>query len=159
MCFARFVSEPLLVEHHANDHQTICASEQRERSRKEEGDPDIAVIKVVDPEVKEAMKVIQVPDPDPFADKWHPAHGQVKRDDTYKFWCRVCHRYLKNTKVRVEHFKQFHPEISYDCKFCPDLTFYAIQDLVLCNTEHIECMSTRNYLVCAFTRQCTCYSV
>ena len=31
--------------------------------------------------------------------------------------------------------------------------------ILLCNTEHIECMSTRTYLVCALSRQCTCYSV
>ena len=157
VCFTGFVSEPLLVEHHVNDHQTGCPGEQCECLPKEEGEPNIAVIKIVDPEVEEAMKVIRTPDPDPFADKWHPAHGQVKCDNTYKFQCRECHRYLKNVKVWVEHIKQFHPTVSYVCKFCPDLIFYAIQDLEkhckrhhcvcsLCNSGHVDQVSLQIHM-------------
>ena len=86
------------------------------------------------------MEVVHTPDPDPFADKWHPAIGQPCKDDKHKIECEVCHRYLKLFDLRVEHVKTFHPTVSYDCVFCPDMVFYTIRDLLNhCRELHFVC--------------------
>ena len=89
ICFAGFVSEPLLVEHRVNDHPTGRPGEPGEHSPstpavQADMDPDIEVTKVVDPDLEKAMEVIRTPELDPFADKWHPAVGQVKQDGKNK---------------------------------------------------------------------------
>ena len=86
------------------------------------------------------MEVVRTPELDPFADKWHPAVGQVKQDSKHKVQCEQCHRYLKSNKMRVEHVMQFHPWISYDCKFCPRLILYTTRDLFNhCKNNHLLC--------------------
>ena len=86
------------------------------------------------------MKVVRTPKLDAFADKWHPAVGQVKQDGKNKVQCKECHRYLKSNKMRVEHVMQFHLWISYDCKFCPGLVLYTTQDLFNhCKNNHLLC--------------------
>ena len=83
---------------------------------------------------------IHTPELDPLADKWHPAVGQVKQDGKNKVKCEEYHRYLKNSKMRVEHVRQFHPLVSYDCMFCPGLVFYTTQDLFNhCKKNHLIC--------------------
>ena len=69
-----FVSEPLLVEHHFNDHPEGRPAWSTPR----EG-PDITITKEVDPDLERVMEVIRIPDPDPFVDKWYPAIGHVKK--------------------------------------------------------------------------------
>ena len=145
ICFAGFISAPLLVEHHVNDHPKGCPDELEERAPiapKEElsEEPEVVITKVIDPELEKAMKVIRIPEPDPFADKWHPALGQTKKDGKNKVECEVCHRYLKTVKFRVDYVQHFHPLVSYDCKFCPELVFYATQDLIQhCQKTHFIC--------------------
>ena len=40
----------------------------------------------------------------------------------------------------MDHVKHFHPLIAYDCRFCPDLVFYTLQDLVNhCQKVHFIC--------------------
>ena len=86
------------------------------------------------------MEVVCTPELDPFVDKWHPAVGQVNQDGKNKVQCKECHRYLKSHKMRVEHVMQFHPWISYDCKFCPGLVLYTIRDLFNhCKNNHLLC--------------------
>ena len=103
-------------------------------------DQDVIITKVLDPKLEKAMEVIRTPEPDPFADKWHPAVGQVKRDEQNRVKCEVCHRYLKSSKWRVEHVKHFHPLVAYECRYCADLVFYTIQDLVKhCKINHVSC--------------------
>ena len=42
--------------------------------------------------------------------------------------------------MRVEHVMQFHPWISYDCKFCHGLILYTSRDLFNhCKTNHLLC--------------------
>ena len=102
--------------------------------------PDIFITKIIDPKLEKGMQVIQTPEPDPFANKWYPALSQVKWDDNNKIKCEVCHRYHKSSKWRVEHVKHFHPMVSYECKFCTELVFYTIQDLVKhCKKTHVSC--------------------
>ena len=120
ICYTRFVSEPLLVEHRFNDHPQGRPPWSAPRE-----DPKITITKEVDPDVEKAMEVIRTPDPDPFVDKWNPAIGHVKKNDKHKIECEVCHRYLKTSDLRVEHVKTFHPTVFYDCVFGP----------VLCSTQ------------------------
>ena len=145
VCFVGFVSEPLLVEHRVNDHPTGQPGEPGEHSPsmpavQTEVTPDIEVTREVDPELVKAMDVVCTPKLDPFADKWHPAVGQVKQDGKHKVQCEQCHRYLKSNKMRVEHVMQFHPWISYDCKFCPGLILNTTRDLFNhCKNNHLLC--------------------
>ena len=135
ICYTDFVSEPLLVEHHFNDHP-----EGRPAWSTPSEDPDITITKEVDPDLERVMEVICTPDPDPFMDKWHPTIGHVKKDDKHKVECEVCHRYLKTFKLQVEHVKVFHPTVSYDCIFCPDVLFYTIRELLShCKENHFVC--------------------
>ena len=135
ICYTDFVSEPLLVEHHFNDHPEGQPAWSAPRE-----DPDITITKEVDPDLERAMEVIRTPDPDPFVDKWHPAIGHMKKDDKHKVECEVCHRYLKMFKLQVEHVKTFHPTVFYDCIFCPDVLFYTLQDLLShCKKNHFVC--------------------
>ena len=78
ICYAGFVSEPLLVEHRVNDHPKGRPVEPSEcaPSMPEEV-PEVVITKIIDPELKKVMEVICTPEPDPFADKWHPALGQT----------------------------------------------------------------------------------
>ena len=135
ICYTGFVSEPLLVEHHFNDHP-----EGRPAWSAPREDPDITITKEIDPDLERAMEVIRTPDPDPFIDMWHPTIGHVKRDDKHKVECEVCHRYLKTFTLQVEHVKTFHPIVFYDCIFGPDALFYTIQDLLShCKKNHFVC--------------------
>ena len=135
ICYTGFVSEPLLVEHRFNDHPQGRPAWSAPRE-----DPEITIIKEVDPDVERAMEVIRTPDPDPFIDKWHPAIGHVKKDDKHQVKCEVCHRYLKTFALRVEHVKTFHPTVSYDCVFCPGAVFYTLRDLLShCKKNHFVC--------------------
>ena len=135
ICYTSFVSEPLLVEHHFNDHP-----EGRPAWSAPREDPDITITKEVDPALERAMEVIRTPDPDPFVDKWHPAIGHLKKGDKHKVECEVCHRYLKTFKLQVEHVKTFHPTVSYDCIFCPGELFYTRRDLLAhCKKNHCVC--------------------
>ena len=95
ICYTRFISEPLLVEHRFNDHPQGWPAWSALRE-----DPEITITREVDPEVEKAMEVIRTPDPDPFVDKWNPAIGHVKKDDQHKTECEVCHRYLKTSDLR-----------------------------------------------------------
>ena len=125
ICYTRFVSEPLLVEHRFNDHP--------------QGRPAWSAPRE-DPDMEKAMEVIRTPDPDPFVDKAHPAIGHVKRDDKHKVECEVCHRYLKMFALQVEHVKTFHPTVFYDCVFCPGAVFYTTRDLIShCKKNHLLC--------------------
>ena len=140
ICYAGFISEPLLVEHHMNDHPegrpawSECTPTPRVET------PEITIIKIVDPEMDKAMEVVHTPDPDPFADKWHLAIGQPCKDDKHKVKCEVCHRYLKSFDLRVEHVKHFHPTVSYDCVFCPGVVLYTLRDLLNhCRELHFVC--------------------
>ena len=145
ICFSGFISEPLLVEHHVNNHPKGCPGKPGEcmpstPKEKPSEDPGIIIRKVFNPELEKVMEVIRTPDPDPFANKWHLALSQVKRDGKNKVECKVCHRYLETLKLRVDHVKHFHPLVSYDCKFCPDLVFYTLQDLLKhCQKNHFIC--------------------
>ena len=140
ICFAGFVSVPLLVEHRVSDHPRGCPDEPGKHSPSAPEEETATATKVTDPKLDKAMEVIPTPEPDPFADKWHPAFGQVKADDKNKVKCEVCHRYLKSSKHRVEHVKHFHPLVAYDCKFCPDWVFYTVQDLARhCQINHLVC--------------------
>ena len=143
ICYTGFVSEPLLVEHHLNDHPQGQPPWSAPRA-----DPEITITKEVDPDLERAMEVIRTSDPDPFVDKWHPAIGHVKKDDKHKIECEVCHRYLKMSVLRVEHVKTFHPTLFYDCVFCPSAVFYTIRDLLShCKKNHFvchQCNSTHN---------------
>ena len=135
ICFAGFISEPLLVEHCVNDHPKGRPGKPGKhvpsRSKEEPSEEqDIIITKVFNPKLEKAMEVICTPDLDPFANKWHPALGQVKRDGKNKVECEVCHRYLKTLKLRMDHVKHFHPLVSYDCKFCPDLVFYTLLNVI-----------------------------
>ena len=135
ICYTRFVSEPLLVEHRFNDHPQGRPPWSAPRA-----DPEITITKEVDPDLEKAMEVICTPDPDPFVDKWHLAIGHVKKDDKHKIECEVCHRYLKTSDLRVEHVKTFHPTVFYDCVFCPGAVFYTIRDLLShCKKNHFVC--------------------
>ena len=135
ICYTGFVSEPLLVEHRFNDHPQGPPAWSAPRE-----DPEITIIKEVDPDVERAMEVIHTPDPDPFVDKWYPAIGHVKKDDKYQVKCEVCHRYLKTFALRVEHVKTFHPTVFYDCVFCPSAVFYTLWDLLShCKKNHFVC--------------------
>ena len=134
ICYAGFISEPLLVEHRVNDYPqgrpawSECIST-----------PRVETI-TKDPEVEKALEVVRTPDPDPFADKGHPAIGHLRKDDKHKVECEVCHRYLKSFDLRVEHVKNFHPTVFYDCVFCPGVVFYTIQDLLNhCRELHFVC--------------------
>ena len=129
ICYTGFVSEPLLVEHHLNDHPQGRPAWSASRE-----DPDTGKM------IEKAMEVIRTPDPDPFIDKGHPAIGHVKRDEKHRVECEVCHRYLKTFKLQVEHVKTFHPTVFYDCVFCPGAVFYTIQDLLSHCKEKSPCM-------------------
>ena len=141
ICYAGVISEPLLVEHHVNDHPkgrpgepSKCAPSTPKET------PKVVITKVVDPELEKVMEVIRTPELNPFVDKWHPALCQTRWDSKNKIECEVCHRYLKSIKLRVDHVKHFHPVVAYDCRFCPDLVFYALQDLVNhCQKLHFIC--------------------
>ena len=136
ICYTGFVSEPLLVEHHFNDHPQGRPAWSAPRA----DTPEITITKEVDPELEKVMEVIRTPDPDPFVDKWHPAIGHVKKDDNHKKECEVCHRYLKTSDLWVEHVKTFHPTVFYDCVFCPGAVFYTIWDLLShCKRNHFVC--------------------
>ena len=141
ICYAGFISEPLLVEHQVKDHPEGHPAEPSEcvpSTRAET--PEITITKVVDPELDKVMEIVHTPEPDPFADKWHPALGQTRPDSKNKIECEVCHRYLKSFKLRVEHVKHFHPLIAYDCKFCPGMVFYTFEDLLKHYTDlHFVC--------------------
>ena len=145
VCFVGFISEPLLMEHRVNDHPTGRPGEPGECLPsapvvQTEGDPDIEVTKVVDPDLAKAMEVVRTPELDPFADKWHPVVGKVKQDGKNKVQCKECHRYLKSNRMRVEHVMQFHPWISYDYRFCPGLVLYTTRDLFIhCKNNHLIC--------------------
>ena len=145
ICFAGFVSEPLFVEHRVNNHPTGCSGEEGERAPSTPGvkpseEPEITITKVTEPELEKVIEVIHTPEPDPFPNKWHPAVGQVKWDSKKKVECEECHRYLKSNKLRVEHIRQFHPLVLYDCKFFPGLVIYTTQDLVNhCQKNHSLC--------------------
>ena len=76
------------------------------------------------------LEVVRTPDPDPFADRGHQAIGHLHKDDKHKVECEVCHRYLKSFDLRVEHVKNFHPTVLYDCVFYPGVVFYTIRDLL-----------------------------
>ena len=131
ICYAGFISEPLLVEHRVNDHPEGCPAEISECTPTPRAKtPEITITKIVDPEKDKAMEVVHTPDPDPFADKWHPALGQTHKDSQHKIECEVCHRYLKSSDLWVEHVKHFHPTVSYDCRFCPGVVLYTLQDLL-----------------------------
>ena len=130
ICYTGFVSEPLLVEHHLNDHPQGRPAWSASRE-----DPDTTAKMI-----EKAMEVIRTPDPDPFIDKGHPAIGHVKRDEKHRVECEVCHRYLKTFKLQVEHVKTFHPTVFYDCVFCPGAVFYMIRDLLShCKENHLVC--------------------
>ena len=97
ICYAGFISEPLLVEHRMNDHPEGCPAEISERA------PTTRVVtpeitKIVDPEMDKAMEVVRTPNPDPFADKWHPALGQTC-EQTY--FCNV-HKTERSTLGQME---------------------------------------------------------
>ena len=110
ICYAGFVSEPLLVEYRVNDHPKGRPVEPSERAPSTPAEtPEVIVSKVVEPELEKAMEVVCTPEPDPFADNWHPALGQTRQDSKNKIECKVCHRYLKSSKLRVEHVKHFPP--------------------------------------------------
>ena len=135
ICYAGFVSEPLLVEHHMNDHpQGQPAWSERTST------PRAETTTSQDLEVEKALEVVRTPDPDPFADIEHPAIGQLHKDDKHKVECEVCHRYLKSFNLRVEHVKNFHPTVFYDCVFCPGAVFYTLRDLLShCKENHFVC--------------------
>ena len=141
ICYARFISEPLLVEHRVNDHPEGCPAEISERTPTPRAEtPEITITKIVDPEMDNAMEVVCTPDPNPFADKWHLALGQTHKDSKHKIECEVCHRYLKSSDLRVEHVKHFHPTVLYDCGFCPGEVLYTLQDLLKhCMDLHFVC--------------------
>ena len=93
-----------------------------------------------DPEVEKALEVVCTPDPDPFANRGHPAIGHLRKDDKHKVECEVCHRYLMSFDLRMEHVKNFHPTVVYDCVFCPGVVFYTIWDLLNhCRELHFVC--------------------
>ena len=83
ICYAGFISEPLLVEHRVNDHPqgrpawSECTSTPRAETIPK------------DPEVEKALEVVCTPDPDPFADRGHPAIGHLRKDDKHKVECEV----------------------------------------------------------------------
>ena len=78
ICYAGFISEPLLVEHRVNDHPKGCPGEPSKRAPSTPAEtPEVIITKVVDPELEKVMEVIHTPELDPFADKWHPALGQT----------------------------------------------------------------------------------
>ena len=77
--------------------------------------------------MEKALEVVRTPDPDPFADIGHLAIGQLHKDDKHKVECEVCHRHLKSFDLMVEHVKNFHPTVFYDCVFCPGAVFYTIR--------------------------------
>ena len=141
ICFAGFVSEPLLVEHHVSDHTDGCPGKPGERvPSTPKMDLEIQIIKVTDPEVEQVMQIIQTPEPDPFADKWHPAIGQIKWDNKYKFKCEECSGYLKNSNMRIMHVMHFHPLVLYKCHFCAQEPFYTRRDFLRhCKSEHLLC--------------------
>ena len=140
ICYAGFVSEPLLVEHCMNDHPEGHPAWNEHTPTPRAETPEITITKIVDPEMDKAMEVVRTPDPDPFADKWHPAIGQPHKDNKHKIKCEVCHRYLKSSNLRVEHVKHFHPTVSYDCVFCPSVVLYTLRDLLNhCQELHFIC--------------------
>ena len=140
ICYTGFVSEPLLVEHRVNDHPQGRPAWSEHTTTPRVDTAEITITKEVDPELEKAMEVIRTPDPDLFADKWHPAIGHVKKDDKHKIECEVCHRYLKTFNLRVEHVKAFHPTVFYDCVFCPGAVFYTLWDLLShCKENHFVC--------------------
>ena len=130
ICYAGFVSEPLLVEHRVNDHPQGRPAWSEHTSTPRVETTETTITKIVDPEVEKVMEIVPTPDPDPFTDKWHPAIGHQRKDDKHKVECEVCHRYLKSFNLRVEHVKNFHPTVSYDSVFCPGLVLYTIWDLL-----------------------------
>ena len=142
ICYAGFVSEPLLVEHRVNDHP-----QGRPAWSEHTSTPRVETI-TKDPEVEKALEVVRTPDPDPFTDKRHPAIGHLCKDDKHKVECEVCHRDLKSFDLWVEHVKNFHPTVFYDCVFCPGLVFYTIRDVLNhCRELHFvcqQCDSTHN---------------
>ena len=78
ICYAGFISEPLLVEHRVNDHPKGCPGKPSKRTPNTPAEtPEVIITKVVDPELEKAMEVIHTPELDPFVDKWHPALGQT----------------------------------------------------------------------------------
>ena len=141
ICYAGFISEPLLVEHHMNDHPEGRPAEISKHTPTPRAEtPEITITKIVDPEMDKAMEVVCTPDPDLFADKWHLALGQTCKDSKHKIECEVCHRYLKSSDLWVEHVKHFHPTVSYDCRFCPGVVLYTLQDLLKhCMDLHFVC--------------------
>ena len=146
ICYTGFVSEPLLVEHRVNDHPQGWPAWSEHTTTPRADTPEITITKEVDPEVEKAMEVVHTPDPDPFADKWHPAIGHVRKDDKHKIECEVCHRYLKTFDLRVEHVKTFHPTVFYDCVFCPRCCIlhtpgfaFTLQGKPLCMSSMRQC--------------------
>ena len=92
------------------------------------------------------MKVISTPEPNPFADSWHPLVGQVESDEKHQVRCEVCSKYLKSRRQRVEHCKKFHPEVNYWCEYFTDLDFYVMDDLVQhCKENHVMCFICETY--------------
>ena len=123
-----------------NDHPEGRPAWSKRTSTPSAETPEIAIVKIVDPEMDKAMEVVCTPDPDPFADKWHLAIGQPCKDDKHKVKCEVCHRYLKSFDLWVEHVKHFHPTVSYDCVFCPGVVLYTLWDLLNhCRELHVVC--------------------
>ena len=141
ICYARFVSEPLLVEHHVNDHPEGCPAEPSECAPSTRAEtPEITITKIVDPELDKAMEIVRTPEPDLFADKWHPALGQTRQDSKHKIECEVCHRYLKFVEITGGARQTLPPLVAYDCRFCPGMVFYALQDLLKhCMDLHFVC--------------------
>ena len=66
-------------------------------------EPNVTIMQVVDPEMQEAMRLIQVPDPDPFKDKLDANVGIVYRDSDHKVQCEECGKFLKNRRYRKIH--------------------------------------------------------
>ena len=66
ICFAGFISEPLLVEHCVNDHPKGEHAPSMPKVEPSE-EPNVIITKVIDPELEKVMKVIRTPEPDPVA--------------------------------------------------------------------------------------------
>ena len=132
ICYAGFVSEVILIEYKIHNHQEPSHKEPEQPPVPKE-EPDVTIMRVEDPELQEAMRLIQVPDQDPFDDKLDARVGTLHIDNDHKVQCEECVGFSKKAHVQC-----YHPGVAYQSPFHQSKLFYTSQALVEhCKKKHM----------------------
>ena len=144
ICFAGFMSNATLVRHKEQDHpvkpEVSQVIDRPDRGQVTPEDQDMIITGVTDPKLEEAMRLINVPDPDLFLDRLDNRVGLEVPDRNHMVRCEECGRFLKLKSYRRTHVMCFHPLVSYQCPYHPNKVFYTKESLIFhCQKVHVLC--------------------